>query len=191
MQNQSIPFRCAVALVALFATLSFLGCAATGSRNKDKRWRTDQQGKTSLMLAVENGNLREVKSQIDSKTADVNARCTASATLTTNSLHTGKSAHYMTTLTQSNVNVGKQGNSALSLAILNKDIEIVRCLVKAGANTKANIVYINSCVIAPSGDPMNFRATDFQTYPERRATIIQLAELSGNPEIVAIIKQHR
>jgi hypothetical protein len=140
------------------------GCIDGPAWCSSPRWHTSQEGQTQLMVAVQDGDMEVVRKLVESGQQDVNAQCSAG-----------------------------RGNSALSLAIINEDVDMVRYLVKAGANTKIEVLYVNSYSTGPSGGGSIYSRTadDFNFVQEKRATISELARMSGVPEIIEAVKKGR
>ncbi|MBF0531775.1 MAG: ankyrin repeat domain-containing protein [Candidatus Omnitrophica bacterium] len=140
--------------------------------------------RTALLAAAENGHLEVVRALVEAG-ADVNARRTAKKSMTfTYNSGSGSSS---STLTGGDA-VSAEGHSALSYAITIKNVDMVRYLVEKGADVKAEVVYRDAYVSAPSGNPMDFRASDFHAYKEEAASILELAKSSKNPAILEIIQ---
>ncbi len=171
-----------VYLIFVTILLGIQGCVTN-------RWRTDQKGQTKLMIAVQNGDMAQVKALVEGGTQDINAQCDAvtmhTITMTSLALTDGSTKSTL----ESSKNVPIRGNSALSLAILNRDVDMVRYLVKAGADTNIEVVYENHYVETPGGPVYERKPSDFKFVPEKRATISELAKMTGLPEIVAAVKQ--
>lgn len=143
-----------------------IGCTDGPAWCSSPRWHTSQEGQTQLMVAVQEGDMEVVRKLVESGQQDVNAQCTP------------------------NEGTPIRGNSALSLAIINEDVDMVRYLVKAGANTKIEVIYVNSYSTGPSGMGSIYSRTadDFKFVQEKRATISKLARMSGVPEIIEAVK---
>jgi ankyrin repeat protein len=139
------------------------------------------------MRAVERGDLAMVTNMIENLGADVNARCSAKVS---SSSSVSSSGATLTTINTAGLTVAGQGNSALSLAILNAHVEIVRYLVNKDADVNITVIYEDSSVINKrKGESLlNLNASDFVSIPEKKATILQLAERSGNADIIEIIR---
>lgn len=144
------------------------GCATTSSRHRSRvSWDRDQTGQTELMCAVQKGDMTVVKNLVEVRGVDINARCRTT----------------------------KDGNSALSIAVLQANEQMVRYLLSKGADAGATVVYREasaSQVIGPSGrNPMDLSTSDFvmiPAQPESKACIAEIARLNGDKVILDILR---
>ena len=163
-------------IILMSLPFAFIGCATRPA------WVSDQSGKTDLMSAVERGDLPTVKNLIE-RGAQVNAHCDAAKLQTTTVGTRNSSATYSKSVTLPN-----QGNTALSLAVLNGNVEITRYLVNHGADVKTKVCYIDGGVkLTRSADILDYTPGDFQRHNEKSATIQELARSRGNQDIIAIV----
>jgi len=159
-------------IISLLVVTLLCGCATP-------RFTTNQDGKTTLMTAVERRDVAKVNEMMSRANVDVNARCDAWILRVQNYNHGSSS---------DSVLLKGKGNSALSLAILNNSAEIVKVLLENGADTTIEVVYSDGGVqCRGGGNVLELTSSDFYNVKESRATIIELARHAKNPTIASLV----
>jgi len=143
---------------------------------------------TPLLVAAFKSNLQIVQVLVEAG-ADVNARCDARRSITVTVHKTVHTGEVSSTATGTGVEF-PDGHSALSFAIMAKNLEMVKYLVKKGADVRAQVVYKDAeVVVLQNKPPLELSASDFRSQKEEVATILELAGRSGNPTILAVIQE--
>jgi len=142
----------------------------------------NNNGFTALMYAAGHGHLGAAQMLLDHG-ADIDKQELATRQIVRESSENGTNVREVEPGPREAV-----GNCALSLAILGKHADIVRLLVGRGARTNLRVIYREAAVIPVSSHNGTYQYSDFVSITQGEATILELAEMSADPAIIAAVK---